>query len=74
MTFEAKLLSPLPCDPDMADDVFADTASGGVALIDAPEGYLLTGDCRWRSHGCSNTRFGYAWGRRTATQRRFSCR
>lgn len=42
MTFEAKLLSPLPCDPDMADDVFADTASGGVALIDAPEGYLLT--------------------------------
>jgi DNA-binding SARP family transcriptional activator len=42
MTFEAKLLTPLPHDPDTLHGVFAEAASGGVTLIDAPAGYLLT--------------------------------
>jgi hypothetical protein len=42
MTFDAKMLAPLPCDPDAANDVFKDAASGGVTLIYAPDGYLLT--------------------------------
>jgi len=42
MTFEGKLLTPLPCDPDTARGVLAEAASGGVALIDAPASYLLT--------------------------------
>ena len=42
MTFEAKTLVPLPCDPDAAHAIFEDAASGGITLLEAPTGYALT--------------------------------
>ena len=42
MTFEAKTLVPLPCDPDAAHAIFEDAASGGITLLEVPTGYALT--------------------------------
>ena len=42
MTFEAKTLVPLPGDPDAANGAFEDAADGGVTLLEAPAGYVLT--------------------------------
>ena len=42
MTFEAKTLVPLPCDPDAAHAIFEDAASGGIIFLEAPTGYALT--------------------------------
>jgi len=42
MTFEAKTLIPLPGHPDAAHVAFEDAAAGGVTLLEAPPGYLLT--------------------------------
>jgi DNA-binding SARP family transcriptional activator len=42
MTFEAKTLVPLPCDPEAAHTIFEDAASGGITLLEAPTGYALT--------------------------------
>ena len=42
MTFEAKTLVPLPCDPDAAHTIFEDAASGSITLLEAPTGYALT--------------------------------
>jgi DNA-binding SARP family transcriptional activator len=42
VTFEAKTLVPLPCDPDAAHAIFDDAASGGITLLEAPTGYALT--------------------------------
>jgi ATP/maltotriose-dependent transcriptional regulator MalT len=42
MTFEAKTLVPLPCDPEAAHATFEDAASGSITLLEAPTGYALT--------------------------------
>src|SRR5512146_985231 len=42
VTFEAKTLMPLPCDPDAAHTIFEDAASGRTTLLEAPAGYALT--------------------------------
>jgi hypothetical protein len=42
MTFEAKVLAPALCDPGMGNDASRDVANGGITLVDAPAGYLLT--------------------------------
>ena len=42
MTFEAKTLVPLPCDPDAINGTFEDAADGGITLLEAPPGYALT--------------------------------
>jgi len=42
MTFEAKTLVPLPCDPEAAHATFEDAASGSITLFEAPPGYALT--------------------------------
>ena len=42
MTFEAKTLLPLPCDPDAAHATFEDAANGGITLLEAPAEYALT--------------------------------
>jgi DNA-binding SARP family transcriptional activator len=42
MTFEAKTLVPLPCDPEAASDAYEDAASGSVTLLEAPGEYALT--------------------------------
>jgi DNA-binding SARP family transcriptional activator len=42
MTFEAKTLVPLPCDPEAAHATFEDAASGSTTLFEAPPEYALT--------------------------------
>ncbi|HEY1319015.1 MAG TPA: BTAD domain-containing putative transcriptional regulator [Streptosporangiaceae bacterium] len=42
MTFEAKTMVPLPCDPEAAHTTFEDAASGSMTLLEAPTGYALT--------------------------------
>src|ERR1700733_14931026 len=42
MTFEAKTLVPLPGPPDAAHGAFQDAADGGLTLLEAPPGYMLT--------------------------------
>ena len=42
MTFEAKTLVPLPGHPDAAHGAFTDAADGGLTLLEAPPGYMLT--------------------------------
>ena len=42
MTFEAKTLLPLLGHPDAANDAFEDAADGGITLLEAPAGYVLT--------------------------------
>jgi hypothetical protein len=42
MTFEAKTLVPLQGRPDTASGAFADAADGGITLLEAPAGYMLT--------------------------------
>jgi DNA-binding SARP family transcriptional activator len=42
MTFEAKTLLPLQGDPDTANGAYQDAANGGVTLLEAPSGYMLT--------------------------------
>lgn len=42
MTFEAKALAPLACDPDAAHDTFHKAATGSITLIEAPAEYALT--------------------------------
>ena len=42
MTFEAKTLVPLPCDPEAAHATFEDAASGSITLFEAPPEYALT--------------------------------
>jgi DNA-binding SARP family transcriptional activator len=42
MTFEAKTLVPLWDHPDAASGAFTDAADGGITLLEAPAGYMLT--------------------------------
>ena len=42
MTFEAKTLVPLPCNPDAASHAYEDAASGSITLLEAPAEYALT--------------------------------
>ena len=42
MTFEAKTLVPLPCDPEAAHATFEDAASGSTTLFEAPAEFALT--------------------------------
>jgi DNA-binding SARP family transcriptional activator len=42
MTFEAKTLVPLPCDPEAAHATFEDAASGSITLFEAPPEFALT--------------------------------
>jgi DNA-binding SARP family transcriptional activator len=42
MTFEAKTLAPLRGHPDAANRTFQDAADGGITLVEAPAGYMLT--------------------------------
>jgi DNA-binding SARP family transcriptional activator len=42
MTFEAKTLVPLPCDPEAAHATFEDAAGGSTTLFEAPPEYALT--------------------------------
>jgi len=42
VTFEAKTLVPLPGHPDAANGAFEDAADGGVTLLEAPAGFMLT--------------------------------
>jgi DNA-binding SARP family transcriptional activator len=42
MTFEAKTLVPLPCDPEAAHATFEAAASGSITLFEAPPEYALT--------------------------------
>jgi len=42
MTFEAKTLRPLQGHPDAANSAFEDAADGGITLLEAPAGYVLT--------------------------------
>src|SRR4029077_10888277 len=42
MTFEAKTLVPLPCDPEAAHATFEDAASSSITLFEAPAEYALT--------------------------------
>ena len=42
MTFEAKTLAPLPCDPEAAHATFEDAASGSITLFEAPAEFALT--------------------------------
>jgi DNA-binding SARP family transcriptional activator len=42
MTFEAKTLVPLPCDPEAAHAAFEDAASGSITLFEAPAEFALT--------------------------------
>ena len=42
MTFQAKTLVPLQGHPDTASSAFADAADGGITLLEAPAGYMLT--------------------------------
>ena len=42
MTFEAKTLVPLLGHPDAASGAFEDAADGGITLLEAPAGYMLT--------------------------------
>jgi DNA-binding SARP family transcriptional activator/tetratricopeptide (TPR) repeat protein len=42
MTFEAKTLVPLQGHPDAAHGAFEDAADGGLTLLEAPPGYILT--------------------------------
>ena len=42
MTFEAKTLVPLPGHPDAANGAFEDAVGGGVTLLEAPAGFMLT--------------------------------
>jgi DNA-binding SARP family transcriptional activator len=42
MTFEAKTLVPLSCDPEAAHATFEDAASGSITLFEAPAEYALT--------------------------------
>lgn len=42
MTFEAKTLVPLPCDPEAAHATFEDAAGGSITLFEAPPEYALT--------------------------------
>jgi DNA-binding SARP family transcriptional activator/ATP/maltotriose-dependent transcriptional regulator MalT len=42
MTFEAKTLVPLPGHPEAANVAFEDAAGGGVTLLEAPAGFVLT--------------------------------
>jgi DNA-binding SARP family transcriptional activator len=42
MTFEAKTLVPLPCDPEAAHATFEDAAGGSATLFEAPPEYALT--------------------------------
>lgn len=42
MTFEAKTLVPLACDPEAAHATFEDAASGSITLFEAPPEYALT--------------------------------
>src|SRR5437879_2395247 len=43
MTFEAKTLVPLPCDPEAAHATFEAAASGSITLFEAPAGFALPG-------------------------------
>ena len=42
MTFEAKTLVPLQGHPDAPNGAFEDAADGGVTLLEAPPGFMLT--------------------------------
>jgi DNA-binding SARP family transcriptional activator len=42
MPFEAKALVPSGSDPEAANDAFEDAAAGGVAVLEAPSGHVLT--------------------------------
>lgn len=42
MTFEAKVLAPLSSDSDEPAGAFEDVASGGITLLQASAGYVLT--------------------------------
>jgi len=42
MTFEAKTLVPLPCDPEAAHATFEDAAGGSITLFEAPAEFALT--------------------------------
>jgi len=42
MTFEAKTLVPLPCDPEAAHATFEAAASGSITLFEAPAEFALT--------------------------------
>lgn len=42
MTFEAKTLAPLPCDPEAAHATFEDAAGGSITLFEAPAEFALT--------------------------------
>ena len=42
MTFEAKTLVPLPCDPEAAHASFEDAAGGSITLFEAPAEFALT--------------------------------
>src|SRR6266516_1804364 len=42
MTFEAKTLVPLPCDPEAAHATFEDAASGSITLFEETAEFALT--------------------------------
>jgi hypothetical protein len=42
MPFEAKALAPSGSDPEAIHSAFADAATGGVAVLEAPSGHVLT--------------------------------
>ena len=42
MPFEAKSLAPSGSDPEAVNGAFADAATGGVAVLEAPSGHVLT--------------------------------
>jgi DNA-binding SARP family transcriptional activator len=42
MTFEAKTLIPLQSHPESVNGAFEDAVGGGVTLLEAPAGYMLT--------------------------------
>ena len=42
MPFEAKALAPSGSDPEAIHGAFADAATGGVAVLEAPSGHVLT--------------------------------
>ena len=42
MPFEAKALAPSGSDPEAIHGAFADAATGGVSVLEAPSGHVLT--------------------------------
>ena len=70
MTFEAKTLVPLPCDPDAVNATFEDAASGGITLVEAPariRAYRRAGTGIQRLW--TGIRSGCAWDRKIAIRR-----